>query len=189
MARILVLFSSYDGQTRRIAERVARGLAAAGHEARACSIEADEAVSNFNACDAVIVGSAIRFGRHSPRLARWIRRLGAAFATRPSAFFSVCLSITGPRPRPDLLNDANDKLFSDAIWWPKEVASFAGALPYSRYPLLLRLVMRFIVGRAGGDTDTARDYEYTDWDAVDRFAAKFACRMAPGDRTPLRSAA
>jgi menaquinone-dependent protoporphyrinogen oxidase len=95
----------------------------------------------------------------------------------------------GPRPRPDLVGVANARLFRDALWWPLEVASFAGALPYRRYPFPLRLVMRFIVGRAGGDTDTSRDYEYTDWDAVDRFAAGFARRMRRGEGAPLRSAA
>lgn len=34
--------------------------------------------------------------------------------------------------------------------------------------------MRAIASVAGGDTDTARDYEYTDWDAVARFADAFA---------------
>ncbi len=32
---------------------------------------------------------------------------------------------------------------------------------------------------AGHDTDTSRDYEYTDWEAVDRFAREFAADFAP----------
>jgi menaquinone-dependent protoporphyrinogen oxidase len=40
-------------------------------------------------------------------------------------------------------------------------------------------MMRMIVGAAGGDTDTSRDYEYTDWPAVDRFAQEFAARLQP----------
>jgi menaquinone-dependent protoporphyrinogen oxidase len=40
-----------------------------------------------------------------------------------------------------------------------------------------RLLMRMIVGHAGGDTDTTRDYEYTDWDAVERFTDAFAQRL------------
>jgi menaquinone-dependent protoporphyrinogen oxidase len=39
--------------------------------------------------------------------------------------------------------------------------------------------MRFIVRMARGDTDTSRDYEYTDWSAVERFASEFAARLAP----------
>jgi menaquinone-dependent protoporphyrinogen oxidase len=37
--------------------------------------------------------------------------------------------------------------------------------------------MRMIVGIAGGDTDMTQDYEYTDWNAVDRFADEFAQRL------------
>jgi menaquinone-dependent protoporphyrinogen oxidase len=32
-----------------------------------------------------------------------------------------------------------------------------------------RLLMHMIFGIAAGDTDTSQDYEYTDWDAVERF--------------------
>jgi menaquinone-dependent protoporphyrinogen oxidase len=187
MARILVLFSTYDGQTRRIAERIAGRLATAGHAAWATSFDVLDASSTFGACDAIVVGSAIRFGRHSTQLARRLRSHAAAFAARPTAFFSVCLSISGPRPRPDLVSVANGKFFDGARWVPQEIESFAGALPYSRYPFLLRLVMRFIVGRAGGDTDTSRDYEYTDWRAVDGFADAFGHRMTLA--TPLAAAA
>jgi menaquinone-dependent protoporphyrinogen oxidase len=38
--------------------------------------------------------------------------------------------------------------------------------------------MRRISRKEGGDTDTSRDYEYTDWAAVDRFAAEFADEVA-----------
>ena len=194
MARILVLFSSYDGQTRRIAERAARGLIAAGHSARACAFDTSDALENLDGYDAVVVGSAVRFGRHSPAFAKRLRAHAAELARRPNAFFSACLSIAGPRPRPDLVAEANEKFFRAARWTPQEVASFAGALLYRRYNPLLRLVMRFIVSQAGGDTDTSRDYEYTDWPAVDRFAAEFARRLSrfdtgPAAPHPLRDAA
>jgi menaquinone-dependent protoporphyrinogen oxidase len=44
-------------------------------------------------------------------------------------------------------------------------------------------MMRLIVGFAGGDTDTSRDYDYTDWRAVGRFAAEFAAGLEP--RVPV----
>ena len=37
--------------------------------------------------------------------------------------------------------------------------------------------MRRIVARAHGDTDTSRDYEYTDWDDLRLFAQTFAERL------------
>lgn len=42
-------------------------------------------------------------------------------------------------------------------------------------------VMKKIVGDKPGHlgTDTSRDYVYTEWDAVKRFAEHFADRLAP----------
>ena len=37
--------------------------------------------------------------------------------------------------------------------------------------------MIVFVGLGGGETDTSRDYEYTDWVAVERFAGEFAQRL------------
>jgi menaquinone-dependent protoporphyrinogen IX oxidase len=34
------------------------------------------------------------------------------------------------------------------------------------------------VGLGGGNTDTSNDYEYTDWEAVERFANAYAQHLA-----------
>jgi menaquinone-dependent protoporphyrinogen oxidase len=39
--------------------------------------------------------------------------------------------------------------------------------------------MKTITRRRGGPTDTSQDYEYTDWDAVDRFAEDLAEALEP----------
>ena len=56
-------------------------------------------------------------------------------------------------------------------------ASFAGALKYSVYGPIKRRVMIVFVGLGGGNTDTSKDYEYTDWNAVERFADAYAQRL------------
>ena len=53
----------------------------------------------------------------------------------------------------------------------------AGALKYTRYDFLKRWVMKLIAARAGGDTDTSSDHEYTDWHNVRRFAGACAAQM------------
>jgi len=50
------------------------------------------------------------------------------------------------------------------------VMVFAGATPYTRYGWFVRFMMRNIARRRGLGTDTSRDYEYTDWQAVEQFA-------------------
>jgi hypothetical protein len=49
-----------------------------------------------------------------------------------------------------------------------------GALRYSEYSPLKRFVVRLFVRLAGGDGETSRDHEYTDWRAVAQFADRFA---------------
>ena len=52
-----------------------------------------------------------------------------------------------------------------------------GALLYTRYNPVKRWMMKRIVRKAGGDTDTTRDYEYTDWNEVRAFADEFNARV------------
>jgi menaquinone-dependent protoporphyrinogen oxidase len=177
--RILVLYASTDGQTARIAERVGGVLSAAGCGVTLRSADALEAIWEIDTHDAVIVGGGVRYGKHPPYLVERVRDSLALITARPNAFFSVSLSAGGPGARPAEATRIIDRFIERTGWQPQECASFAGALRYSRYNAFIRFMMRCIVGMAGGDTDTSRDYEYTDWEAVERFAAAFARRLAP----------
>lgn len=179
MAHILVLYSSHDGQTRRIAARVAEVLGHAGHDAELCSADAPDVGREIGASDGVVVGAAVRYGHFAPRLQSLVRQRRNLLTALPNAFFAVCLSAGGPGAKPALARSYVDKFIRRTGWQAEDVAIFAGALRYRMYNPLIRLLMRLIVGHAGGDTDTSRDYEYTDWQAVDRFAAQFAARFAP----------
>jgi menaquinone-dependent protoporphyrinogen oxidase len=64
--------------------------------------------------------------------------------------------------------------YEETGWHPKRVKPVAGALLYKKYSMLIRFVMRRIARRAEAETDTSRDYEYTDWAALDRFVNEFA---------------
>jgi menaquinone-dependent protoporphyrinogen oxidase len=50
----------------------------------------------------------------------------------------------------------------------------AGALMYSKYNFLLKWIMKRIARKAGFDGPATRDYEFTNWPAVDRFVAELA---------------
>jgi menaquinone-dependent protoporphyrinogen oxidase len=106
-----------------------------------------------------------------------VRRFRAALTAQPSAFFSVSLSAGGPGAKPEAARRYLETFLRQVDWHPVQTATFAGALQYSKYGVFKRLLMRMIVGIAGGDTDMTQDYEYTDWNAVDRFADEFAQRL------------
>lgn len=178
MPRVLLLYATVEGQTARIAERIARTLRDKGHSVEMLPADAARPDLDPAAYDAVMVGASIHYGHHPAYLRKLIRRHRDALAARPCAFFSVSLSAGGPNPKPEAAQRYLDKFTRKTGWQPQLTASFAGALKYSVYGPIKRRVMIVFVGLGGGNTDTSQDYEYTDWDAVDRFAGAYAQRLA-----------
>jgi menaquinone-dependent protoporphyrinogen oxidase len=175
MSRSLILYATTEGQTARIAERMARTLQSKGHAVDA--FPADAAPAGLDVYDGVIIGASIHYGRHPGSLRAWIRGHRRALAARPNAFFSVSLSAGGPGARPASAKRYLETFLRQTGWRPPQTATIAGALQYSKYGRFKTLLMRMIVGFAGGDTDPSQDYEYTDWSAVDRFAESFALQL------------
>jgi menaquinone-dependent protoporphyrinogen oxidase len=92
---------------------------------------------------------------------------------------SVCLAILSRNDDGRKEAEAIPQRFLDGVHWhPTIVKIVAGALPYTQYNLVTRWIMKRIVASAGGDTDTSKDYEYTDWNDVRNFAAVFGRRVA-----------
>ncbi|MHB8666542.1 MAG: flavodoxin domain-containing protein [Burkholderiales bacterium] len=178
MSRILLLYASVEGQTELIAQRIAHVLREQAHSVDTLPAETDPARLDPAAYDGVIVGASIHYGHHPAYVRALIRRLLGALAKRPNAFFSVSLSAGGPRPKPAAAQRYIDKFLRKTGWQPHMIASFAGAVRYSLYGPIKRRVMIVFVGLGGGETDTSRDYEYTDWAAVERFAHAYAERLA-----------
>jgi menaquinone-dependent protoporphyrinogen oxidase len=179
MSRTLILYATTEGQTARIAERIARTLRNRGHAAQTCPAKDAPAGLEAAKYDGVIVGGSIHYGRHPAYLRSLVREHRAALEARPSAFFSVSLSGGGPRAKPRAARRYLEVFLRQTGWQPRQTATFAGALPFSKYGAFKRLLMIVFVGLGGGDTDASRDYEYTDWDAVERFAETFAQRLSP----------
>ena len=173
MARILIIYETFDGQTRLIAGALQTYLAVSGHQVD-LHVAGNASARAIEASDAVIVGGAVRYGKVSPALGKFVGAHRAALARRPGAFFAVCLCAGGPGAKPAEARRYVDAFIERTGWVPRAATAFAGALRYTHYGFFRRLMMRFIVGRAGGDTDTSRDYEYTDWGAVKGFASSFS---------------
>jgi menaquinone-dependent protoporphyrinogen oxidase len=174
MSRILLLYATTEGQTALIAERIAHALRERDNNVELLPADAAKPDLDLTAYDAVMVGASIHYGHHPAYLHQLIRRQREALAALPCAFFSVSLSAGGPRPKPAAAQRYLDKFMRKTGWRPQLTASFAGALKYSLYGPIKRRVMIVFMTLGGGETDTSRDYEYTDWDAVERFAHTYA---------------
>jgi menaquinone-dependent protoporphyrinogen oxidase len=171
-----VLYATSEGQTRRIAEHIADMLRDSGLDSRCLEVGSREAAElDWTRVRAAVLGASLHIGRHQRRALAFARRHADALNACPTAFFSVSLSAGSRNPTEVEAAETLARAFVDTVrWHPRRIACFAGRLAYTQYGLLKRFVMRRIARREGAPTDTGRDYEFTDWAAVSRFARDFA---------------
>ena len=173
MAEILILFSSVDGHTATISDRIRRVIAEDGHRVTLCRID-DALALDPSAFDKVVIGASIRYGKHRPRVLEFVDRHRALLEALPSAFFSVNIVARKAEKSSPQTNPYLRKFLRQSAWCPREVAVFAGRLDYPKYRFLDRLMIRLIMKITGGPTDPKTVIEYTDWPAVDAFARRIS---------------
>ena len=173
MPSILVCYGTGEGQTEKVADRIVAVLNERGYDATAANakaLPADLAVEDF---DAVLVGSSIHRGEHQPAVREFVRANRDALASKPTAFFQVSLSSADERGAEEAAGYV-DAFVEGTGWHPDRICFFGGALRFSEYGFLTRLMMRQIAKRTLPDVDTSHDVEFTDWDEVEAFAADVA---------------
>ena len=172
MRKILIVFATTDGHTRKVAEALAGAMRGSGRQVRV--VEAgtrDEPPAEYSA---VVVAASVHAGGYQRAVKSWLRRHAAELHALPTAFVSVSLGVLQQEPAVQQeLRAIVQRLCVATNWHPTLIKHVAGALPYTRYNFLKRLIMKRIAAKAGGGTDTSRDYEYTDWKDLDDFAARF----------------
>jgi len=180
MKPIVVLYATREGQARRIAEHLA--AAVHSHNIGTDLVDVAHLPRGFSLdkyC-AAIISASVHAGKHDREVVAFAKLHAGRLARIPTAFISVSLSEAGAEDvkapeerRAEAALDVRrmiDTFLKDTDWKPTLIQAVAGALRYSQYNFLVRFVMKRISRKAGGDTDTSRDYEYTDWRVVDRVA-------------------
>jgi len=186
---IAVFYATREGQTRRIAEYVAtalrqRGLAVDVQDVgRGTPPDLDLA----RYCGAIVAAS-IHMGKHEREMVEFVKTYRNALERMPAVFLSVSLSqaavegsgATSPRKSRAAaeVEKTIERFLRTTRWRPSHAHPVAGALLYRQYGPGLRLLMRFISKVVGASTDTSRDHEYTDWNALSRFADEMAADVA-----------
>ncbi|PWC12214.1 menaquinone-dependent protoporphyrinogen IX dehydrogenase [Brenneria roseae subsp. americana] len=170
--KALILFSSKDGQTRAIASYIANALKGALE----CDVISLLSAHNIDLTkyDCILIGASVRYGRFNPVVNRFIRQNLASLQHMPSAFFSVNLTARKPEKRSIQTNAYTRKFLLNSPWQPDLCGVFAGALRYPRYRWFDRVMIQLIMRMTGGETDSSKEIEYTDWQQVTRFTQEFA---------------
>jgi menaquinone-dependent protoporphyrinogen oxidase len=184
MKSVAVFYATREGHTRRIAERIASRLQSRGLSVDLRNLKIEAAPGDLCRYSAIVLAASVHIGRHEPEMVRFAKAHREQLDDIPAWFFSVTLSQagaqrTGDPPEKHLQFVADVQAMVTYFcrqtgWMPKHIVPVAGALLYSKYNFLIRFIMKWIASRAGTDTNTSRDYEYTDWVALDRSADQIA---------------
>tara|TARA_B100000965_G_C19516316_1_gene724371 strand:- start:160 stop:687 length:528 start_codon:yes stop_codon:yes gene_type:complete len=164
----LIIYSSTDGHTKIICERITNFLNE-GNETKIASL--DEAtkldLSEFNK---IIIGASIRYGRHSNELYKFIEINKNILDQKESIFFSVNVVARKPEKNSPDTNPYIKKFLKISKWKPKKIGVFAGKVDYPKYGFFDKYIIKLIMYITNGPTDTSQSYEFTDWSKVEDFA-------------------
>jgi menaquinone-dependent protoporphyrinogen oxidase len=185
MSKILIVYGSKYGQTERVARRIAGILRDASHVVdihRGNQLPDALPLGDY---DGFVVAASVLMGRHQGYIRDFVHRHATLLNLAPSAFVSVCGAAGGDPPQAQAYIDA---LLRETGWHPTLVRSFSGAVAYTRYAWWFRWYLRLISRRKGLPTDTSRDWDFTEWNEVDRFAEEVAEALSsPPTQRPGRA--
>ena len=164
----LIIYSSTDGHTKTICERISNFLDN-NDEIKLTSLDEVEKfdLSEFSR---IIIGASIRYGKHSNKLYKFIKINKEVLDKKQGIFFSVNVVARKPEKNTPNTNPYIKKFLKISSWRPKKLAVFAGRVDYPNYNFFDKYIIKFIMFITKGPTDTSQSYEFTDWSKVDNFA-------------------
>ena len=168
MSSSIIIYSSTDGHTKTICERI---LSSAHNQDSIKIISIDE-VAKFNLSEfsKIIIGASIRYGKHSKNLYKFIERNKELLNKSNSAFFSVNVVARKVEKSMPETNPYIQKFLKISKWRPNKIAVFAGKVDYPKYNFFDKYIIKLIMFITKGPTDTSQSYEFTNWLKVDDFA-------------------
>jgi menaquinone-dependent protoporphyrinogen oxidase len=171
LEKILLLHSSTDGQTIKILNYIKEKL---GSEVE-CELQNLNltATVDFSRYDRIMIGGSIRYGHLNKKLYQFIEKNLQDLQQNKVAFFCVNLTARKIEKNTPETNAYMKTFLSKSKWIPELQAVFAGALYYPRYKWVDRVMIQLIMRITGGETDTSKEVEYTDWNKVEQFAIQF----------------
>jgi menaquinone-dependent protoporphyrinogen oxidase len=164
--KILIVYATTEGQTRKVARYVFDWLAGAGHAAELITAAEAEGLdpSGF---DGVVVAGSVHGGKYQAELVDWATGSARDLAKVPTLFLSVSLTAAS-KDEGDWagLGGCVERFTREAGWTPTRVEHVAGAFRFSEYDFFKSWAMRWIAAERDDTVTAGEDKEYTDWEAL-----------------------
>ena len=173
MAKVLILYSTTDGHTVEICNRLTATIEQGGDSVELVNL-LDGPTLEGREFDKIVIGASIRYGKHQPAVYDFIRNNQATLEAHPNALFSVNVVARKPEKNTPETNPYLQKFLKQIDWQPQNLGVFAGKISYPDYGFVDKQMIRFIMWMTKGPTDPTTVVEFTDWDSVDEFGRMVA---------------
>jgi menaquinone-dependent protoporphyrinogen oxidase len=175
MLNTVILYSTVDGQTLAICQKIKQILVEQGEQVSVVNL-AEAQADDLASVDKVVIGASIRYGKHRPELFKFVEQHQALLDTKLNSFFSVNVVARKPEKNTPETNPYMQKFSNLSAWKPQLLGVFAGKIDYPRYRFFDKFMIRFIMWMTKGPTDTQGTFEFTDWGKVDDYAKQIAAQ-------------
>ena len=173
MAKVLLLYSTTDGHTVEICNRLTSVIEKAGDTVEIENLK-DGPTLEGRDFDKIVIGASIRYGKHQPLVYEFIKNNQSKLEAHPNALFSVNVVARKPEKNTPETNPYLQKFLRQIDWRPQNLGVFAGRIDYPSLGSFDRTMIRFIMWMTKGPTDPTTTVEFTDWNKVDEFGQMVA---------------
>jgi menaquinone-dependent protoporphyrinogen oxidase len=155
--RVLVAYASKSGTTEEVARTIGAELTARGH---AVEVRRVEEVGDARGYDAVVLGSAVRFGKWLSPASKFVEAHRAELAEVPTSFFTVHGLATDDTEASRQKRETYVAPIRVAVK-PRREAFFGGRIDYARLGFAERVIAKMV---------KAPEQDQRDWPAIRAWA-------------------
>lgn len=172
--RILLVYGTTEGQTRKIAEFCAARLAEAGHDVETRDSRRRMADLDMSSFDAAILAGSVHQRQHQETLLNFAVAHRAQLRAMPTMLLSVSLSVAFENGEDEARRYA-EGFVDDTGLKPDVTELVAGALKFDQYDYYMNQIVEHIV--LEDRAPITQDREFTDWDALGKAVDTFATSL------------
>lgn len=165
MSTVLVVYGTKSGCTAGVAERIGAALAAYGVSVDVAPAEDRPDPAGY---DGVVVGSGVRVGQWHSAVKEWVTENADALKVRPTALYTVCLTIASEPEKVDEVRAYTDPLLAESGIEPIDIGLFGGWFEPKRFSFVERTVLKAMKAPQG---------DHRNWEAIEEWTAGVAPKL------------
>jgi menaquinone-dependent protoporphyrinogen oxidase len=169
MKNVLFVYATTDGHTYKILRNIEQNLQEVA-KVQYYNVNTDTKELKLENYNYILIASPIRYGHFSKNIYNFINTNSEALNKLNASFISINLTSRKEGKDNPKTSGYLKKFNKKSLWQPKNIAMFAGKLDYPKYKFFDKYMIKLIMYLTGGETNTSKTVDYTNWRKVKEFS-------------------